>query len=121
MEALLLATGGEGAASLQDVLLMGDALDGAVLSLQELEQSLERLVSVGFVAVQKNKLGLTTAFLQQYEALTLNTAADGAENPLQVLLSRQALSEEGIDSARAETLKKFKLKAYYQQFLEQFG
>ena len=41
LEALLLATGGEGGVTLQDVLLMGDALDGEVFELNELEEALE--------------------------------------------------------------------------------
>jgi hypothetical protein len=121
LDALLLATGGEGGATLQDVLLMGDALDGTVLSLQELEQGLEKLVSVGFVLVQKNKLALSQEFLQAYERITLNSAMDESQKPLQKLLEQQELTEAGIAKAKNETLKKYKLKNYYQQFMEQFG
>ncbi|MBD1398385.1 hypothetical protein H9Q13_14535 [Pontibacter sp. JH31] len=121
LEALLLATGGEGGASLQDVLLMGDALDGTVLTLQEIEQALEKLVSVGFVLIQKNKLSLSESFLKAYEAITLISGAEELQKPLQKLLEQQEISEEGIARAKTETLKKFKLKAYYQQYLEQFG
>jgi hypothetical protein len=121
LEALLLATGGEGGAALQDVLLMGDALDGTVLTLQEVEEGLEKLVSAGFILIQKNKLSLTENFLQAYEQITLNTAADDTQKPLEKLLEQQALSEAGITQAKTEALKKYKLKAYYQQYLEQFG
>ncbi|MDX5420495.1 MAG: hypothetical protein LPK09_14870 [Hymenobacteraceae bacterium] len=121
LDALLLATGGEGGASLQDVLLMGDALDGTVLTLQEIEQALERLVSVGFILIQKNKLSLSGEFLQAYEETTLNSAAEESQKPLHKLLEQQELSEEGIAKAKADTLKKYKLKTYYQQYLEQFG
>lgn len=106
---------------MQDVLLMADALDGTVLSLQEVEQGLEKLVSVGFVQVQKNKLALSEKFLLAYESITLNSAADEDQMPLQKLLEQQELTEAGIASARNEALKKYKLKNYYQQFLEQFG
>lgn len=121
LDALLLATGGEGGATLQDVLLMGDALDGTVLSLQEVEQGLEKLVSVGFVLVQKSKLALSKEFLIAYESITLNAAVDENQKPLQKLLEQQELTEAGIVKAKNESLKKFKLKNHYQQFLEQFG
>jgi hypothetical protein len=121
LEALLLATGGEGGATLQDVLLMVDALDGTVLTLQELEEGLGKLVSVGFILIQKNKLSLTEAFLQNYEQITLSTAANETQKPLKKLLEQQEISEAGITQVKTETLKKYKLKAYYQQYLEQFG
>ena len=121
LDALLLATGGEGGATLQDVLLMIDALDSDVLSLQDLEQGLEKLLSAGFVRVLKNKLALTEEFLARYEELTLNTTDESPESPLQKLLSQTALTEAGIQLARTESLKKYKLKNYYQQYLEQFG
>ncbi|PVY41949.1 hypothetical protein [Pontibacter virosus] len=121
LDALLLATGGEGGATLQDVLLMIDALDGDVLALQDLEQGLEKLVSAGFVQVQKNKLALSEQFLARYEEVTLNSADETSESPLQKLLSQTSLSEAGIQQAKTETLKKYKLKNYYQQYLEQFG
>ena len=121
LDALLLATGGEGGATLQDILLMGDALDGTVLSLQELEQGLEKLVSVGYVLVQKNKLALSGEFLQAYESITLNSESGETQKPLQKLLEQQELTEAGITKAKNEVLKKYKLKNHYQQFLEQFG
>ena len=121
LEALLLATGGEGGATLQDVLLMGDAVDGTVFSLQEVEQGLEKLVSVGFISIQKNKLSLSEQFLEAYEHITLSTAADEVQKPLQQLLEQQPLSEAGIAKAKSEALKKYKLKNFYQQYLEQFG
>lgn len=121
LDALLLATGGEGGATLQDVLLMIDALDGDVMSLEDLEQGLEKLVSAGFVMVQKNKLALSEQFLARYEQATLTSAEEAPESPLQKLLSQTPLTEEGIQQARTESLKKYKLKNHYQQYLEQFG
>ncbi len=120
LEALLLATGGEGSASLQDVLLMIDALDGDVLSLQEVEQGLRKLVSVGFVHVQKNKLALSEDFLTRYEAITLNTAEE-EESPLQLLLEQVPLTEAGIAQAKTEVLERYKLKNQYQAYIEQYG
>jgi hypothetical protein len=121
LEALLLATGGEGSASLQDVLLMIDALDGDVLSLQEVEQGLGKLVSVGFVHVQKNKLALSEDFLTRYEVITLSTAEEAEESPLQLLLEQVPLTETGIVQAKTEVLKKYKLKNQYQAYIEQYG
>lgn len=121
LDALLLATGGEGAVSLQDVLLMTDALNGDVPSLKELEQGLEKLVSVGFVVVQKNRLALSEEFLTRYEATTLNSAAAGEANPLQKLLEQIPLTEAGIAQAKADTLKTFKIRNQYQAYLEQYG
>lgn len=121
LDALLLATGGEGGATLQDVLLMGDAIDGTVLTLQEVEQGLEKLVSVGFIQIHKNKLSLSEQFLKAYEAVTLSSTTDESQRPLQKLLGQQPLSEAGIVKAKTEALQKYKLKNHYQQFLEQFG
>lgn len=122
LDALLLATGGESGSSLQDVLLMIDALDGDVPSLKELEQGLEKLVSVGFVLIQKNKLALSQDFLTRYESLTLDTADDGeVATPLQQLLEQVPLTEAGIIQAKADRLKNYKLRNYYQAYLEQFG
>ncbi|MDO6389601.1 hypothetical protein Q4E40_05655 [Pontibacter sp. BT731] len=121
LDALLLATGGEGGATLQDVLLMIDALDGDVMSLEDLEQGLEKLVSAGFVMVQKNKLALSEQFLAKYEQATLTSTEEAPESPLQKLLSQTPLTEAGIQQARTESLKKYKLKNHYQQYQEQFG
>jgi len=121
LEARLLATGGEGGASLPDVLLMADAVVGTVFSLEVLENGLEKLLSVGFVSIQKNKLSLAPAFLEQYEAATLQTEAAEEQKPLMKLLEEQALAAEKVEEVRATVLKKYKLKNYYQQYLEQFG
>jgi F0F1-type ATP synthase epsilon subunit len=122
LDALLLATGGEGGAGLQDVLLMADAVDGTVFTLEELEQGLEKLISVGFVSIQKNKLSLAPEFLERYEAITLEEAhATEDQKPLLKLLEQQELRAEKIEEVRAAVLKKYKLKNYYQQYQEQFG
>ncbi len=121
LDALLLATGGEGGTGLQDVLLMADAVDGTVFSLNELEQGLEKLLSVDFVAIQKNKLSLTPEFLEKYEHITLQEGVTEEQKPLITLLEQQPLSEEKIEEVRTSVLKKYKLKNHYQQYLEQFG
>lgn len=112
LEALLLATGGEGGATLQDVLLMADAIDGTVFTLQEVEQALEKLVAIYYVSVLKSKLSLSPVFLQAYNP-------DGQAEFL-ALLQAKELTQERIEEAR-NALKKYKLKNYYQQYLEQFG
>lgn len=117
LEALLLATGGEGGASLQDVLLMADAIDGAVFTLKEVEEALEKLVAINYVSVVKNKLLLSPEFQQGHAQLEEN--ADEQEQLLQSLQG-QELTEQKIEEAR-NTLKKYKLKNYYQQYQEQFG
>ena len=114
LEALLLATGGEGGASLQEVLLMADAVDGTVFALDELEQGLEKLLSVGFIAIQKSKLSLSPAFLEQYEAITLEAGTEEDQKPLIKLLEQQELSAESMEEVRAAILKKYKLKSHYQ-------
>ncbi|WP_242926859.1 hypothetical protein [Pontibacter vulgaris] len=122
LDALLLATGGEGNTGLQDVLLMADAVDGTVFTLDELEQGLQKLLAVGFVTVQKNKLALTPEFLEKYEQITLQEdSATDNQKPLIKLLQQQPLSEEKIEEVRSTVLKKYKLKNHYQQYLEQFG
>lgn len=114
-EAILLATGGEGGAPLQEVLLMADAADGTVYTLNEVEEALEKLLAAGLVQVQKNKLALTPAFIQASERMD---AAD--QEAILELLQNYVLTEQSIDEAR-EALKKYKLKSYYQQYLEQYG
>ncbi|GAB3201718.1 hypothetical protein ABID22_001390 [Pontibacter aydingkolensis] len=114
-EAILLATGGEGGAPLQEVLLMADAADGTVYTFKEAEEALEKLTAAGLVQVQKNKLALTPAFMHAYESM--DTADKEA---LFELLQNYVLTEQSIDEAR-EILKKYKLKNYYQQYLEQYG
>ncbi|AKD03337.1 hypothetical protein POKO110462_16890 [Pontibacter korlensis] len=117
LEALLLATGGEGAAPLHEVLLMADAVDGTVLSHEEVEQGLEKLMSVNYVHVQKNKLSLTPEFMKAYESI------DGAENEQEALwqlLQSQLLTPEGLDEPKI-LIKKYKLKNHYQAYLEQYG
>jgi len=117
LAALLLASGGEGAASLQDVLLMVDALDGTVLSLEEVRQGLEKLVATGYVHVLKNKLVLGSAFLEHHEAMAAEVM--GQEALLQLLQTEELLPEK-IALAN-EALKKYKLQNHYQQYREQFG
>lgn len=121
LDALLLATGGEGGVTLQDVLLMGDALDGEVFELKELEEALEKLLSAGFISLQKNKFSLTAAFLTKYEEITLAEGEDSDTKPLDTLLQQQTLTEESITAVRENILKKYKLKNHYQQYMEQYG
>ncbi|WP_018477053.1 hypothetical protein [Pontibacter roseus] len=121
LEALLLATGGEGTASLQDVLLMGDALDGEVFELKELEEALEKLLSIGFIGLEKNKLGLSPDFLQDYEQMTLQEGEDTESKPLEMLLQQQPLQADKVAAVRESVLKKYKLRNYYQAYLEQYG
>lgn len=117
LEALLLATGGEGSATLQDVLLMADAIDGTVFGLKEVEQAVLKLVAVGYVNAQKNKLLLTEAFLQHY---TPNEEAASEQELLLQLLRKNELTEQGMAEV-SEAIKKYKLKNYYHQYTEQFG
>ncbi|OKL39210.1 hypothetical protein [Pontibacter flavimaris] len=117
LEALLLASGEEGGAPLHEILLMADAVDGTVLSQNEVEQGLEKLMSVGYVAIKKNKLLLTPTFLTDYESI------DGAEDErlaLEQLLQTKALQAENFDEPKI-LIKKYKLKNQYQAYLEQFG
>ncbi|MEJ8802862.1 hypothetical protein [Pontibacter sp. H249] len=114
-EAILLATGGEGGAPLQEVLLMADAADGTIYTLKEVEEALEKLTAAELVQIQKNKLALTPAFMQAYESLEV-----AEQEALLELLQTYILTEQSIDAARA-VLKKYKLKNYYQQYLEQYG
>lgn len=121
LEALLLATGGEGAAPLQEVLLMADAIDGTVFTLKEVEQALEKLVAAQVITIQKNKLAIVAAFLQRYEAATLEQELTENNSVLLKLLEQQTISEEIIKTAREGELKKYKLKTHYQAYQEQFG
>jgi hypothetical protein len=121
LEALLLATGGEGSAPLQEILLMADAIDGTVFELKEVEEALLKLVAAKVVTITKNKLGLNPSFLQQYEALTLQEGLAESDNLLMNLLQQQTITEETIRAAKEGELKKYKLKNYYQQYQEQFG
>jgi hypothetical protein len=121
LEAILLATGGEGSAPLQEVLLMADAADGTVFELKEVEGALVKLVAANVVTITRNKLGLNSKFLQQYEALTLQEGLTENENLLINLLQQQTITDESIKAAKEGELKKYKLKNYYQQYQEQFG
>ncbi|WP_276497964.1 hypothetical protein [Pontibacter litorisediminis] len=117
LEALLLASGEEGGAPLPEVLLMADAVDGTVLTHAEVEQGLEKLMSVGYVTIKKNKLLLAPAFLKDYESI------DGAEDEQQALgqlLQTKELHAENFDEPKI-LIKKYKLKKQYQAYLEQFG
>ncbi|WP_245905065.1 hypothetical protein [Pontibacter mucosus] len=114
---MLLASDEDGSAPLAEILLMADAQDGTVLTRKEVEQGLEKLMSVGYVAIKKNKLQLTPAFLEAYQRI------DGTENEaeaLQQLLGSQELTPEGMDEPKI-LIKKYKLKNQYQAYLEQFG
>lgn len=118
LEGLLLATGGEGSAPLQEVLLMADAADGTVFTLQEVEQGLEKLMSIEYVSIQKNKLLLMPVFLQDYEE-TAGGAAGEQINLMQLLQSSE-LKAEDMDGPKI-LIKKYKLQNQYQAYLEQFG
>jgi hypothetical protein len=120
LEALLLATGGEGGAPLQEVLLMADAVDGTIFELKEVEEALLKLAAAKVVTITKNKLSLNPEFLQQYEALTLQEGLTENDNLLMNLL-QQTIIEEAIEAVKEGELKKYKLKNYYQAYMEQFG
>ncbi len=102
---------------MQDVLLMADAVDGSVFTLQEIEQALEKLVAEGYVSVQKNKLSLTAGFMEAYATVEEN---EEEQTQLLHLLQASELTEPKREEARTN-LKKYKLKNYYQQYNEQFG
>ena len=111
-----MATGGEGGATLQDVLLMADAVDGTVFTLEEVAQALEKLVAISYISVQKNELSLSEQFLQVYRPLE-----DSPEQEqLLRLLQAKALTAQHLEAA-TNALKKYKLRNYYQQYVEQFG
>jgi hypothetical protein len=115
LEAILLATGGEGGVPLLDILLMADAIDGTVFSLVEVTQAVEKLAAAEIIQIQKNKFNLDPDFMRAYE----NLAEIGEEDLLQLLQTKQ-ISFERINETR-EVLKKYKLKNYYQQYVEQYG
>jgi hypothetical protein len=117
LEAVHLATGGEGAAPLQEILMMADALDGIVLTWKETEAAVEKLIAAKLLFVVKNKLGLTPDFLQLYDDLD---TFDASEVSYSDLLLKAELTLNNVQEAR-ETLKKVKLKNQYQQYLEQNG
>ncbi|GAB3828264.1 hypothetical protein [Pontibacter rugosus] len=117
LEALLLATGGEGGASLQNMLLMMDAADGDVPTLQEVEQALEKLIAVKYVRVQKNQLSLSPLFMVDYEDIA---GAEDEQQAILNLLQRKELTPESMDEPKI-LLKKYKVRNYYQAYLEQFG
>lgn len=119
-EALLLATGGEGSATLQDILLMGDALDNTIFSIAEIEEAMEKLTAIDYLQILKNKLSLTSTFLAEYETATTAVPEISDTEKIQELLNCHELSELKLEQAR-EQLKCFKLKNYYQQYQEQFG
>lgn len=117
LEALLLATGGEGGAPLHEVLLMADAAEGTVLAHEEVEQGLEKLMSVGYVAIQKKALLLTPKFMQDYDDIM---GAEDEQAALLQLLQGKELKAENLDEPKI-LIKKYKLKNQYQAYLEQFG
>ncbi len=120
VEALLLATGGEGSAILQDILLMNDALSGTVLSLPELEQALGKLIAADCLHVQKNKFSLSDVFLSEYERAASAVPDISDHEKIEELLKCHELTEAKLEEARAQ-LKQYKLKNHYQQYQEQFG
>ena len=117
LEALLLAIGGEGGATLPDILLMADAVDGTVFTLNEVEQALEKLVAIGYVSVLKNKIYLSALFLKDY--VDIAGEVDEQEALLQLLQPKE-LTAQGIAEAQS-LLKKYKLRNHYQQYIEQYG
>ncbi|WP_230679991.1 hypothetical protein [Pontibacter sp. 172403-2] len=117
LEALLLATGGEGGTTLQDVLLMADAIDGTVFTLQELEQGFEKLMSVNFMSIRKNKLSLTQEFLEDYASIA---DAENEQEALLKLLQTKHLTPGNMDEPKI-LIKKYKLQNQFQAHLEQFG
>lgn len=117
LEAILLATGGEGGAPLKEILLMADAADGTVYTLKEVEEALEKLIAAGLVQIQKNKLVLTAAFMQAYESIDEVGSSTAA---ILDHLKTMALTAQSITEAN-EALKKYKLKNHYQQYTEQYG
>ena len=117
LEALLLATGGEGGATLPDILLMADAVDGTVFTLNEVEQALVKLVAIGYISVQKNKISVSTLFLKDYGDMV---GEGNEQEALLQLLQPKALTAQGIAEAQV-LLKKYKLKNHYQQYTEQYG
>jgi hypothetical protein len=120
LDALLLATGGEGGAPLQEVLLMADAVDGTVFELKEVEEALLKLVAANVVTIRKNQLTISPIFLQQYEVLTLQEGLTEKNELLLNLLQQDTLTEETIKTAKEE-LKKYKVRNFYQAYMEQFG
>ena len=117
LEALLLATGGEGGATLQDVLLMIDAVEADVPDLQEVEQGLEKLMAVKYVIIQKNKLLLSPLFMKDFDDVS---GAEDEQQALFELLKTKELTPENMDEPKI-LIKKYKLKNQYQAYLEQFG
>lgn len=99
---------------------MGDALDGSVFDLSELEQSIEKLTAIGYLDVQKNKLSFTKTFLTEYEAASMATPEVSDAERVYELLNCHELIELKVEEAR-EQLKKYKLKNHYQQYQEQYG
>ncbi|WP_439881505.1 hypothetical protein ACSX1A_20540 [Pontibacter sp. MBLB2868] len=117
LEALLLATSGEGGVPLQEVLLMADAIDGTVFSLDEVTQGLLKLTAVGYVIIRKNKLMPSQEVSDFAESIA---GAASEQEELSNLLQAKELTTANMLEAEAE-LKKYKLKSYYQQYTEQYG
>ena len=117
LEALLLATGGEGGATLPDILLMADAVDGTVFTFNEVEQALEKLVVINYISVLKNKISLSALFLKHYGDI----AGEGNEQEaLLQLLQISELTQQSLEAA-SSNLKSYKLSKHYQQYIEQYG
>ena len=117
LEALLLATGGEGGATLPDILLMADAVDGTVFTLNEVEQALVKLVAIGYISVQKNKISVSTLFLKDYGDMV---GEGNEQEALLQLLQPNKLTTDKVGEASA-SLKSYKLSKHYEQYKEQYG
>ncbi|MDX5423502.1 MAG: hypothetical protein LPK14_14700, partial [Hymenobacteraceae bacterium] len=108
-------------ATLQDVMAMGDATAGTVFTIQEVENGLEKLISVGYVGISKNKLYLTPAFLREHEIASEQGSFSSSTELYEALLGTRQISQQKIDEVRAEVMKNYKLKSYYHQYMEQNG
>ena len=117
LEALLLATGGEGGATLPDILLMADAVDGTVFTLNEVEQAMVKLVAIGYISVQKNKISVSTLFLKDYGDMV---GEGNEQEALLQLLQPNKLTTDKVGEASA-SLKSYKLSKHYEQYKEQYG
>lgn len=121
LDALYLATGGDEGATLQDVLAMVDATYNTVLTIKEVENGLEKLVSIGYVDIRKNKIFLTPSFLKEYEIASEQQNFSSSSELYETLLHTKQISQQKIDEVRADVMKNYKLKNYYQQYTEQSG
>lgn len=121
LDALYLATGGDEGATLQDVLAMVDATYNTVFTIKEVENGLEKLVSIGYVDIKKNKIFLTPSFLKEYEIASEQQNFSSSSELYETLLQTKQISQQKIDEVRTEVMKNYKLKNHYQQYTEQSG